>query len=121
TTTLDDQRGAALGAAWSARRERGAGAGDEDLAVAAAVAIDGDALAAELERELVGGLDVGRGRVAAQVDRLADRGVDVALKCCLHADVPLDADFVRGGEGVLDVVGDVGAAAHAAVEGDRGE
>ena len=57
----------------------------------------------------------------AEVDRLADRGVDVPLKRGLHPDVRRDVDLVRGREPPLDVGGDVGVAAHAAVLGDRRE
>src|SRR5215510_3945773 len=58
TTTLNNQYGAALGAARGGGDDRGPPAGDQDLAFAAAVPIDRDALAAELVGELIGGLDV---------------------------------------------------------------
>src|SRR5262245_66360520 len=70
-------------------------AADQDLAVPAAVTVDGDALAAQTERQLVGGAHVSGRGVAAQVDGLGHRGVDVPLPRRLHADVPLDVDVVR--------------------------
>ena len=107
TTTLHDQEGAALGAARRSRDRRAARAGDQDLAGAAAVPIHGDPLATQLVRECVRSFDVGSRRVAAQVDGLADGGVDVALEGSLHLDVRGDVDLVSGWEDALDIFGDV--------------
>src|SRR5262245_9171776 len=121
TTTLNHERGAALGAARGRSDDGAARARDQYLALAAAVPIHGDSLATELVRELVRSFHLDGGGVAAQVDGLADRGVNVALKGGLHADVGRDVDLVRGGEGALDVVGDVATAADTAVLDHRGE
>src|SRR5262245_25214098 len=121
TTVLDHQRGAALGTAGGGGSDGAARAGYEDLAIATAVAVDRDAFATELVGELIGALDVLWRGVAPEVDGLADGGVDVALEGGLHPDVSCDRDFVGGGEHALDVVGDVGAAADAAVLDDGGE
>jgi len=56
-----------------------------------------------------------------QVDGLADRGVDVALKRGLHPDGVAMSNLVGGGEHALDVERDVGPAADPAVQGDGGE
>src|ERR1043165_9309960 len=121
TTMLHHERGAALWTAGCSGDDSAACARDEDLAVAAAVAVDRDAFATELVGELIGALDVLWSGVAPEVDGLADGGVDVALEGGLHPDVGGDVDFVGGGEHALDVVGDVGAAANAAVLDERGE
>src|ERR1043165_7076510 len=116
TTTLDNERGAALGAARSCSGDRAARTGDQHLTLAAAVPIHGDPLATQLVRELIRGFHLERGGLAPQVDGLADGGVDVALKRGLHADVHRDVDLVCGGEPPLDVVGDVAAPAHRSEE-----
>src|SRR5687768_16016151 len=95
---LHDELVPALGTS-NARRDRGRPrAGDEHLSLAAPVAIDGDSLAAQLVRELVRSFHISRSRGASEVDRLADRGVDVPLKRGLHPDVSGNADLVRGGK-----------------------
>src|SRR5262245_65544645 len=85
--SLNDEHGAALGAAGSRLHDRRACTGDEHLALAAAVPVHGDSLATQLVRELVRSFHVERGRVVPQVDGLGDRGVNVTLKGGLHADV----------------------------------
>src|SRR5438067_13182860 len=69
--------------------------------LARAVAVDGDALAAFAVREHVCPLYVIDRGFAAEVDRLADRVVGVALEGGLHLHVPLRLDIVRGDEDAL--------------------
>src|SRR5947208_16955279 len=84
---LNDEQRAALRAARAGLGLPDPRTGDEHLALAATVPVHGDSLATQLVRELVRSFHVGRGRVAAEVDGFADRGVDVTLKRGLHADV----------------------------------
>src|SRR2546423_13860966 len=104
---LNDEQRAALRAARARLGHAGPRAGDEHLALSAAVPVDGDSLATQLVRELVRSFHVGRARVASEVDGLADRGVDVALKRGLHADMRGDVDLVCRREPALDVGGGV--------------
>src|SRR5690242_16359780 len=96
TATLDHQDRSTLGAARRDSGRRAARPGDEHLALAAAVPVYRDSLATQLVRELVRSFDVDGGRIAPEVDRLADRGMDVALKRGLHAHVSRDVDLVGG-------------------------
>src|SRR4051812_5649490 len=75
---LDDEHRAALGAARCGIGRDGARAGDEHLTFAATIPIDGNSLATQLVRELVRSFHISRAGVAPEVDRLADRRVDVA-------------------------------------------
>src|SRR5688500_9699605 len=107
TTALDDERRAALGTTGDGRGSGGARAGNEDLSFATAVPVDGNSLAAELVRELVRSFHISRCGTAGEVDRFADRGVNVALKRGLHSHVRGDVDLVRRREAALDVDGDI--------------
>src|SRR5256885_16325926 len=69
--------------------------------LARAVAVDGDALAAFAVGQHVCPLYVIDRGFAAEVDRLADRVVGVALEGGLHLHVPLRLDVVGGHEDAL--------------------
>src|SRR5690606_6537096 len=121
TVRLHDKHRATLRAARRGAHHRPACTRDQHLALAAAIPVDGDSLATKLVRELVRSFDVSRGRLAPQVDRLADRGVHVALEGRLHLDVPGDVDVVRGREATLHLGRDGGMTTYPAVLGDGSE
>ncbi len=102
------------------RGDAGFAVGDvgEDLTGAGAVAVDGDAFAAFVVGEQVGGGDVVLTGAAGEVDGLADGVVDVALEGGLHAHVPFGGDLVGGDEAAFGGVGDVVALLEAAAGGE---
>src|SRR5690606_10243785 len=97
------------------------GAGGEDLELARAVAVDGDALAAGLERQAVGVVYVVDGGGVRQVDRLRDRvrdllaAVERPLDRGLHAHVVGRRDVVRADQDAPHGLGDEVEALHRAV------
>src|SRR5690349_20022522 len=77
---LDHKHRSALRAARRGIHHRPACTRDEYLALAAAVPVNSDSVATKLVRDLVRSFDISGGRLAPQVDRLADGSVDMPLK-----------------------------------------